>query len=97
MLAELLRGLLCQAPDSKHFLASTIVSGFGICRWNRFPRWGSLWMAFLSVSASLFVPAFPLDRSNSGLKFGEGDILWIPYIGITGLIIRIKSVCIFYL
>jgi hypothetical protein len=32
------------------------------------PRWDSLWMAFLSVSAPHFVPAFPLDRSNSGLK-----------------------------
>ncbi|EDL41692.1 mCG148474 [Mus musculus] len=33
------------------------------------PRWGSLWMAFPSVSALFFVPAFPLDRYNSGLKF----------------------------
>jgi hypothetical protein len=29
----------------------------------------SLWMAFPSVSAPLFVPIFPLDRSNSRLKF----------------------------
>jgi hypothetical protein len=36
-------------------------------RW--IPRWGSLWMAFPSVSALLFVPVFPLDRNNSGLKF----------------------------
>jgi hypothetical protein len=33
------------------------------------PRWGSLWMTFPSVSVLLFVPAFPLDRNNSGLKF----------------------------
>ena len=33
------------------------------------PRWGSFWMAFPSVSAPQFVPAFPLDRTNSGLKF----------------------------
>ena len=33
------------------------------------PRWGSLRMAFPSVSVPLFVPEFPLDRSNSGLKF----------------------------
>jgi hypothetical protein len=33
------------------------------------PRWGSLWMAFPSVFAPLFVPVFPLDRSNSGIKF----------------------------
>jgi hypothetical protein len=31
--------------------------------------WGSLWMVFLSVSDPLFVPVFPLDTSNSGLKF----------------------------
>jgi hypothetical protein len=33
------------------------------------PRWGSLCMAFPSVSDSLFVPAFPLHKSNSGLIF----------------------------
>jgi hypothetical protein len=33
------------------------------------PWWGSLWMVFPSVSALLFVPAFPLDKSNSGLNF----------------------------
>jgi hypothetical protein len=33
------------------------------------PRWGSLWMAFPSVSVPLFVPVFPLDWSNSELKF----------------------------
>jgi hypothetical protein len=27
------------------------------------PRWGSLWMAFSSVSALLFVSEFPLDRA----------------------------------
>ena len=30
-------------------------------------RWGRLWLAFPSVSAQLFVPAFPLDWKNSGL------------------------------
>jgi hypothetical protein len=33
-LAETLRGQLYQAPASKHFLASAIVSGFGVCRWD---------------------------------------------------------------
>ena len=33
------------------------------------PRWGSLWMAFPSLSALLFVPAFPFDRRNSGFIF----------------------------
>ena len=35
------------------------------------PRWGSLWMAFPSVSAPLFVPPFPFDRINSGLTFSR--------------------------
>jgi hypothetical protein len=35
------------------------------------PRWGSLWMAFVSFSAPLFVPAFPFDRRNSGLLFSR--------------------------
>ena len=33
------------------------------------PRWGSPWMAFPSASVPLFVPVFPLDRSNTGLNF----------------------------
>jgi hypothetical protein len=33
------------------------------------PTWGSLWMAFPSISVQLFVPVFPLDRSNFRLKF----------------------------
>jgi hypothetical protein len=67
-LAEPLRRQLYQAPVSKHFLAFTIVTGFGGWLYMGWiPRWGSLWMAFPSVSAWLFVPVFPLD--NSGLKF----------------------------
>jgi hypothetical protein len=34
VLAETLRRQPYQAPDSKHFLASAIVSGFDVCRWN---------------------------------------------------------------
>jgi hypothetical protein len=34
VLAELLRGQLYQAPVSKHFLASAIVSGFGVSTWD---------------------------------------------------------------
>ena len=33
------------------------------------PRWGSLWVTFPSVSALLFVPAFPFDTRNSGLSY----------------------------
>jgi hypothetical protein len=32
------------------------------------PRWGSLWLIFSSVLAPHFVPLFPLDKSNSGIK-----------------------------
>jgi hypothetical protein len=87
-LAEPLRRQLYKVPISKHFLASTIVLGFGVYRWNRFPRWDSLWMAFPSVFDPLFVPEFPLDKSNYRLKFlrwvgsffpQQGDMpnLWI--------------------
>ena len=31
------------------------------------PRWGSLWMTILLVSAPFLVPAFPFDRKISGL------------------------------
>ena len=31
--------------------------------------WNSLWMAFSSVSAPLYDPAFPLDKNNSVLIF----------------------------
>jgi hypothetical protein len=44
------------------------------------PRWGNLWMAFLSILAPLFVPVFLLDMSNSGLKFWRwvGDLIPQP-------------------
>jgi hypothetical protein len=44
-----------------------------VCVWclqmGWIPMWGSLWTAFSSDSALLFAPAFPFDRSNSGLIF----------------------------
>ena len=52
--AEPLRRQLYDAPVSKHFLASTSVSGFAVCVWDGTPWWGSLWM----VSASQFVSIF---------------------------------------
>jgi hypothetical protein len=33
-LAETLRRQLCQSPVSKNFVASAIVSGFGVCMWD---------------------------------------------------------------
>jgi hypothetical protein len=45
------------------------------------PRWDSIRMAFLSVSAPLFVPAFLLDRNNSGLIFFRWVGILIPQTG----------------
>jgi hypothetical protein len=68
VLAEPLRRQLYQAPVSKHFMASAIVSRIAVYTWVEFPRWYSLWMAFPSVSTPYFVPVFPLNRRNSGVK-----------------------------
>jgi hypothetical protein len=38
-LAEHLRGQLYQVPVNKCFLASSIVSGFGVCRWDGCSLW----------------------------------------------------------
>jgi hypothetical protein len=65
-LPELLRRQLYQASVSKDFLSSTLWVWCLQMGW--FIRWGSLWMAFPSVSAPLFVLAFPLDKNISGLK-----------------------------
>jgi hypothetical protein len=70
-LAEPLRGHLYQTFVSKYFLASAIVSGFGVCRWDG-PLGGavSVWY-FLLQSLLHSVSEFPLDRNNSGLIFLE--------------------------
>jgi len=60
---------LCQ----QEFLASAIV--FGVC------LWGSLWMAFALISMPLFVPVFPLDKSNSGLKLCKWEGGTISQLG----------------
>jgi hypothetical protein len=50
-------------------LVSILNSVWVWCLYNGWiPRSGSLWMAFSSVSASHFVPVFPLDKSPSGLR-----------------------------
>jgi hypothetical protein len=66
-LAKPLMGQLYKAPVSNHFLASAIVAGFGGCRWDGSSVGAVSGWPFLS--APLFVPAFPLDRINSGLIF----------------------------
>jgi hypothetical protein len=53
-LAESLRRQLYQAPVSKHFLASAIVSGFGVCMWDGSPGGAvSGWPFFQSLLHSL--------------------------------------------
>ena len=56
-LAKPLRRQLYQAPVSKNFLASAIVTGFGGCIWDRSPGWavfGWPFLQFLLKSLSLY-------------------------------------------
>jgi len=62
-LAEPLRRQLYQAPISKQFLTSPIVSGFGACMWDGFPGVTVSGWPFLQ-SALIFVSVFTLDRSS---------------------------------
>lgn len=65
-----LRRLLYQTFVRKHFLASSISSGSGVCSWDRSPgraTSGSLSFRFCST----LCPHISF-RSNSGLKFGGG-------------------------
>jgi hypothetical protein len=68
-LAEPVRRQLYKSPVSKYLLATKIVSRFDDLYMGWIPRWGSLWLAFSSVSAphlaSVFTPVgilFPLLR-----------------------------------
>jgi hypothetical protein len=55
-LAEPLKKQLYQAPVSKHFLASVIVSGFGVCIWDGSPGGAvSGWPFLQSLLHSLFL------------------------------------------
>jgi hypothetical protein len=81
-LAEPLRRQLCQDPVTKHFLASNIVSGFGNCIWGWNPRSGSLWMAFVSVSAPHFLSIFPrVSILFPLLRRAEASTLWSSLLG----------------
>jgi hypothetical protein len=46
------------------------------------PRWGSLCMAFPTVSAPVFIPVFPVDRNIFGITFWVGwvapSLTWGP-------------------
>jgi hypothetical protein len=81
-LADPLRRQLNQAPVSKHFLASTILSGFGDCIWDGF-RGGAVseWPFLLSLlhiclcicSREDFVPLYKKDPSI------KVSILWSSF------------------
>ena len=77
-LQEPLRIQLYQAPDSKYFLASTIVSGFGVCIWDGSPGGAiSAWPFLQSLvhaltlcfSCGYFVPPSKKDQSFHTLVF----------------------------
>ena len=78
-LAELLRRILYQAPDSKLLLASTVVSGFGGCLWDGSPGGAvSGWSLLLSQLQTVSVTPsmgtlFPLLRRI------EVFILWSSF------------------
>jgi hypothetical protein len=85
-LAEPLRKQLYQAPVSKLFLTSVIVSGFGGCLWEGFPSGGTVWMVIPSVSSptSIFpyvlIPMWILSESS---KTSETNlVIKICLIGI---------------
>jgi hypothetical protein len=63
VLTETLSRQLHEAPDSKCFLESPIVSGFDVCWWEVSPGGTVFGWPFLQ-SVPLFDPAFTLDRSN---------------------------------
>jgi hypothetical protein len=77
-LAEPLRRELYQTPVSKHFLAPTIVSGFGDCIWDGSPGGAvSCWPSFNFCSTlclhicyrEYFVPLSKKDQSTHTLVF----------------------------
>ena len=59
---------LYQTPAGKHFLASAIVSGFGVCRWDRSQGGAVSGWPFFQSLLHIFVPAFHLDRNNCELN-----------------------------
>jgi len=66
------RRQLYQAPVSKHFLASAIVSGFGVCMWDEFPGRAVSGWPFLQF-LPYFVPVnfFRLEQMDGSRKYPE--------------------------
>ena len=81
VLVETLSKQPYQAPVSKYFLTTTIVSGFGVCIWGESLGvcvWGGVSLDALSfIFCSIFVPVFPLDRNKILRWFGG----LIPQLG----------------
>ena len=68
MLVEALRE---QAPVCKHFLASAMVLGFDLCRWDGCQSGAISGWPFLQSVLHLFVPGFPLEQfSVKDLEMG---------------------------
>jgi hypothetical protein len=68
--AEPLRGQLYETPVSKHFLASAIVSGFAVCRWDASQAGPvSGWPFFQSLLHS--VPAY--ETQEEGISHQSVD------------------------
>ena len=62
-LAETLRRQLYEAPVSKHFLASTIVTGFGVCIWDCSTGGavsGWIFLQALAHPLSIYIPSIYL-------------------------------------
>jgi len=80
-LVEPLRRHPYQVPVSKHFLESAVVTGLGGCIWDgSHMAWGSLWMAFPSVPAPLFVPVFlPMSILFPLLGRTEASTVWSSF------------------
>jgi len=68
-LAEPLRRQLYQAPEVMHFLASAIVSGFGVCIWDGSPGgavsgWPFLQSLLYTLSLYFFLYFVPFSKKN---------------------------------
>jgi hypothetical protein len=104
-LAGPLRRQLYQAPFSKHFLASTIVSEFGDCIWDESPDgtvsgWpflqSLLYTLLYICSPKYFVPLSKKDRSTHILVFLLLELhvvreLYLGYSKLWGLYLLISE------
>ena len=89
-LAEPLRRQLCQAPVSKHLLASTIVSGIGDCIWYGSPGRAVSGWPFLCLCST-----FCLCMSSSGYFVPPSKKDWVIHT-LVFLLLEIHVVCELY-